>query len=589
MTKKDRLNLKLINKKSLVFVLILCGIMISVIPAKAVQMTIIEELKNNNSTKSIVSTQKTGFNAFTADSNYAYISDDELTLDDPGNFADIDALEYLNLGYAKEVLWASVASPSISISIIDSGMHPEVWFALEYLYKVDIDYHECRELDNGNIEIYTLHEHTDWNNNFNGDQRDNHGWWTTSILASATSYTTSKKIKIHVYGIGREPNSNDLDLFNPIFFKEAIQDIEMSYENKGSSSYQNDKDFRPVKIVSMSFGGPEEYRQQEIQDSINNLYSNYGVYFFASSGNSGVDIDTYPACYDSVYSVGAIFDDTDGMTTPRLNGEYDLIDLAGQVVTPDLSDDFYNRDRWGSNYPNGLDFVGPGFDVEVIHYDMIEEQLQVAVIDGTSAACPFIAGGAFLVYLAFNYFNDEISDELHKIGLILKYSTEGFSTDGVTVICNTPDDDFDNYSLNEDYYRDTMLGYGIIDFNDAVRITIMFDLYFSPELICPSVATSNFEVKLLTSYQLDTIITKFTLERNDAQSFVETRTYSDPASDSHTFDISSITSSDYFWVTVTVFDTNGVFLFSISQEIYITITVSSGGDPPSRPTEPSLW
>jgi hypothetical protein len=279
------------------------------------------------------------------------------------------------------------------------------------------------------------------------------------------------------------------------------------------------------------------------------------------------------------------------MTTPRLDGQCDLIDLAGRRITPNLSDDFYYRNPWGSNFPDGLDFIGPGFDVEVVHYDIVEEKLQVAVVDGTSAACPFIAAGTFLVYSMFLDTYGLTSDHLHKIDLALKLATEGFTTDGVNVKCNTPDDDFNSETtLNWDYSRDTELGYGIIDFYDAILIAAnidnldVFDMV--SELICPSVATSNFEVELITPYDLNTIITTFSLESSDRQYTVDTSTYSNPASTTHTFDITSIPSGDFFWVTVTVCDINGDFLFTLSQEVYIAISAS---DPPSPPSKPGLW
>ena len=60
--------------------------------------------------------------------------------------------------------------------------------------------------------------------------------------------------------------------------------------------------------------------------------------------------------------------------------------------------------------------------------------------------------------------------------------------------------------------------------------------------------------------------------------FVETVTY-DPASSTHIFDISSITASDTFLVTVVVNDLDGNELFSTTETIYIEMYVGGPGKP----------
>jgi hypothetical protein len=113
------------------------------------------EYKAKKDTDNVLNTQKTGFNKCT-DSSYKYISDDELTLaDNIENVADIDALKYLNLIEANRFVKFIVPDRDISIAIIDSGMHPEVWDFLEYNYKIDIDYHEC-QYSNEVVLIYLL-------------------------------------------------------------------------------------------------------------------------------------------------------------------------------------------------------------------------------------------------------------------------------------------------------------------------------------------------------------------------------------------------------------------------------------------------
>ena len=86
-----------------------------------------------------------------------------------------------------------------------------------------------------------------------------------------------------------------------------------------------------------------------------------------SSGNTDVEEYSYPASYDEVYSIGGIFDDADGYTTPEYIGNPigEPIAYAGYRWTGDKADDYGRNSEYGSTYNDKLSFVGPSFDVEV--------------------------------------------------------------------------------------------------------------------------------------------------------------------------------------------------------------------------------
>ncbi len=113
---------------------------------------------------------------------------------------------------------------------------------------------------------------------------------------------------------------------------------------------------RGADVISMSLGGG--VRSQLIEDAVNRA-RNEGAFLVAATGNDYNDEIAYPAGYLEVFSVGA-------------------------SSNTDIRADF-------SNYGEGLDVVAPGTDIYSTIMDGYAEH------DGTSMACPYVAGLASLI------------------------------------------------------------------------------------------------------------------------------------------------------------------------------------------------
>jgi len=116
-----------------------------------------------------------------------------------------------------------------------------------------------------------------------------------------------------------------------------------------------------AKIITMSLGGPASTDME--REAFADLYDE-GVLHIAAAGNGGNSACSYPACYDSVMSVGAT--------------------------------DINNNIAYFSTYNNQNEISGPGVDVESTipgnGYDFY---------DGTSMATPHVSGAALALWNNF--------------------------------------------------------------------------------------------------------------------------------------------------------------------------------------------
>jgi len=113
-----------------------------------------------------------------------------------------------------------------------------------------------------------------------------------------------------------------------------------------------------AEIITMSLG--ETINHSDVKSACDNAYAN-GALLFAAASSWGESFVRYPARYDSVVAVGAVY----------LNGT-----------------------RWEkSNFGPELEFVAPGVD---IYSTFLDEGY--AEITGTSMACPHVAAVAALIW-----------------------------------------------------------------------------------------------------------------------------------------------------------------------------------------------
>jgi hypothetical protein len=308
---------------------------------------------------------------------------------------DYDALEWINVIEARELIPRDEDMSEVIIAIIDSYLDPDIW---EYI-----------ESKGGNIALYVRpSQYFDWWSlqwKWKYEVADNpnlipfvplgisHGSQVTSV-----AWQVAPKAKLMFFDISPE-------IFGPASIEERVEK-----SLQWIIDHMNEYD---VDIISMSLGTNKSQEWEIIRDEINELHNRFGVFIIASGGNRDVREYIYPASFDEVVSIGGIFDDEDGFLTYAISKRFNY---PGYRITESIYMEFTEHPYEprksplhkppGSTYNDKIDFVAPYFDVEVLTFYRRGNQegigdVYVGWSDGTSFSAPMVAGVAALTFHAY--------------------------------------------------------------------------------------------------------------------------------------------------------------------------------------------
>ena len=139
---------------------------------------------------------------------------------------------------------------------------------------------------------------------------------------------------------------------------------------------------RPVKVINLSLGGPNESRT--LREAIDRAVA-AGVTVVAATGNDTVSTVEFPASLPTVIAVGAV-------DARRVRARYSNYGSALDLVAPGGD---VRRDDDGDRFPDGVaqQTLDPDA-VEAGRYDVFDYFL----INGTSMAAPHVSAAAALLY-----------------------------------------------------------------------------------------------------------------------------------------------------------------------------------------------
>ena len=140
-------------------------------------------------------------------------------------------------------------------------------------------------------------------------------------------------------------------------------------------------------VISLSLGGGQ---YQEVLESAVNYSVANGSVTIAASGNINTNMDFYPASYDQCIAVGAM-----SPCCERKQGVNSCDAEPG----------------WGSTYGDQIDFVAPGVRI----FATAKRAGYWTDFNGTSSACPHVAGIAGLMLSKNPYLNPDTIREMLRV------------------------------------------------------------------------------------------------------------------------------------------------------------------------------
>ena len=189
-------------------------------------------------------------------------------------------------------------------------------------------------------------------------------------------------------------------IYSPIYQQyvsdESVQDIATAIEYAWNSSKGN------ADIISNSWRSPDaDCITAEINNALTKGRGGKGCVVVFAAGNNNASV-SYPASLSNVIAVGAI-----SQCGTRKRSSNNWLDL-NSGVQPDPSGVSCDGEKWwGSNYGDSLDVVAPGVKIYTTDrqgsagYNTLPGTVgnYYSSFNGTSAACPHVAGVAALKLL----------------------------------------------------------------------------------------------------------------------------------------------------------------------------------------------
>lgn len=250
----------------------------------------------------------------------------------------------------------------------------------------------------------------------------NHGTMCAGIIAATkdngigiSGVAPSCKI-IPINALARDLSSNIVGLFSPML---AVS-IRWAY-----------KEGRADVISNSWTGAPSQDVENAVKEAVNNGRDGKGCVVVFSAGNNNSNIELPISTKNNVIVVGAI----------------DRCGMRAGLKSSTQSCDPWTGNKPGSNYGEGLDVVAPGSNVYTTTVDK-----KYARFDGTSAACPHVAGVAALMLSVNPYMRYQ------EVYAIIKSTA--------TKLSNYT---FQKYSDNSNGSWNQEVGYGLVNAYEATQ------------------------------------------------------------------------------------------------------------------------